>query len=88
MATYIYETIPQKSGRKPVTFEVKQSMKDAALTHHPETGEPVRRIISGGFGFIGAYNSNQAETSGPQCCAVDSGESGGHSCGAGCGCGN
>jgi hypothetical protein len=27
-------------------------MKDAPLTHHPETGEPVRRVIAGGYGLI------------------------------------
>ena len=52
MATYIYETIPQKKGQKPRRFEVQQSMKDDALTHDPETGEPVKRIITGGTGNI------------------------------------
>ncbi|MFH1498915.1 MAG: zinc ribbon domain-containing protein [Verrucomicrobiota bacterium] len=87
MATYVYETIPQKPGQPPVVFEVQQSMKDQALTRHPETGEPVRRVISGGFGFIGAFNRNQPDAAGPQCCAVDGGDRGGHTCGAGCGCG-
>ena len=41
MPTYVYETIPRKPGQKPRSFEVKQSMHDAALTKHPETGEPV-----------------------------------------------
>jgi hypothetical protein len=27
------------------TFEVRQSIHDAALTKHPETGEPVERVI-------------------------------------------
>lgn len=85
MATYVYETIPSKPGIDPITFEVQQSMKDSALTQHPETGEPVRRIISGGFGFIGAYNRNQPET--PHCHAAEPSSGGGHSCGAGCGCG-
>ena len=48
MATYLYETIPQKRGGKPRQFEVVQKMSDPALTHDPETGEPVRRIITGG----------------------------------------
>ena len=52
MATYIYETVPQKPGQKPKRFEHSQSMNDAPLTKHPETGEPVRRIIAGGFGVI------------------------------------
>ena len=52
MTTYVYETIPQKPGAKPTRFEVRQSMSDAPLTKHPETGELVRRVIGGGFGFI------------------------------------
>jgi len=50
MATYIYETVPQKKGDKPRRFEVQQSMKDAPLTHDPETGLPVKRVITGGSG--------------------------------------
>jgi len=52
MATYEYETIPQKKGQKPRRFEVQQSMKDDPLTHDPETGEPCKRVISGGVGNI------------------------------------
>lgn len=48
MATYLYETIPQKRGQKPRQFEYVQKMSDAALTHDPETGLPVRRLIVGG----------------------------------------
>jgi len=48
MATYVYETIPQKRGEKPRQFEFAQKMTDPALTHDPETGQPVRRIITGG----------------------------------------
>ncbi|MDX2079488.1 MAG: zinc ribbon domain-containing protein [Terrimicrobiaceae bacterium] len=53
MATYVYETIPAKPGGKSTRFEVRQSMTEPALTKHPETGEPVRRVISGGFGIMG-----------------------------------
>jgi hypothetical protein len=52
MATYVYETVPCSAGDEPRRFEVVQSMKDAPLTRHPETGEPVRRVISGGYGLI------------------------------------
>jgi hypothetical protein len=52
MATYVYETIPQQAGAAPRRFEVVQSMKDAPLTRHPDTGEPIRRVISGGFGIM------------------------------------
>jgi predicted nucleic acid-binding Zn ribbon protein len=52
MPTYIYETVPKKTGARPKRFEVKQSMNDNPLTKHPETGETVRRVIAGGYGFI------------------------------------
>jgi len=69
MPTYVYETLGAKKRR----FELVQSMKDNALTHDPETGEPVRRVISGGYGVM------QKGASEPS--------SGGHACGGGgCGC--
>lgn len=52
MTTYVYETIPQIPGVEPRRFEVRQSMKDAPLKTDPVTGEPVRRVISGGYGFV------------------------------------
>lgn len=48
MATYLYETIPQKPGEKPRQFEFVQKMSEPALTHDPKTGKPVRRLIVGG----------------------------------------
>lgn len=78
MPTYVYETIPAKSGIAPRTFELKQSMKDDALTNDPETGEPVRRVVSGGYGFV----SPGYETPG-----TSSRSSGSNGCGSGCGCG-
>ena len=33
-------------------FEVFQSINDAALTHCPETGQPVQRVITGGGGVV------------------------------------
>lgn len=52
MATYVYETIPQKEGDEARTFEIEQKMSDPPLTHDPETGLPVRRLIVGGSGLI------------------------------------
>jgi len=70
MPIYVYET---NKGRR---FELKQGMSDNALTHDPETGEPVRRVISGGLGFI-----QKGKPKAPA--------SGGHRCGGGgCGCGH
>jgi predicted nucleic acid-binding Zn ribbon protein len=45
-------------------------MTDKPLTQHPETGEPVRRIISGGLGFMQKGKASPAPSS----------------CGTGCGC--
>ena len=74
MPTYVYETIPQKPRQRPHRFEVKQSMKDAALTRHPDTGAPVRRVIAGGIGVI-------TQRPAPRRSA------GGCGCGGGCACG-
>ena len=78
MATYIYETTDPK---KPVRqFELQQSMKDAPLTKHPETGEPIRRVITGGFGYVASGN---APTHADMQRAT---KRGGGGCGTGCGC--
>lgn len=40
MPIYLYRNL--KTGE---TFEIEQRMTDDALTEHPETGEPVKRLI-------------------------------------------
>lgn len=52
MPTYLYETITSGAQETPKHYEIKQSMNDEALTKHPETGEPIRRVILGGYGLI------------------------------------
>lgn len=52
MATYTYETIPKKPGQKSRRFEIEQKMADAALTRCPQTGEAIKRVITGGCGNI------------------------------------
>lgn len=52
MPTYVYETIPQHEGEQSIRFEVRQSMYDAPLKSHPQTGVPVQRVIAGGIGII------------------------------------
>jgi predicted nucleic acid-binding Zn ribbon protein len=70
MATYVYETLSKPVRR----FEIRQSMKDDALRVHPESGEPIRRVITGGFGYVGKSRGGTAPATG-------------HSCGSGgCGC--
>lgn len=56
MPIYVYEIIRdgKESGE---TFERVQSIKDAPLTAHPETGEPVRRVITAP-NVIGTYTDH------------------------------
>lgn len=76
MPVYQYETIPSVPDEPVRCFEVKQSMSEKPLTRDPETGKPVRRVISGGYlmvkGDPSAPVSSPARTSG--------------SCGSSCGC--
>jgi hypothetical protein len=44
MVTYVYETLP-RAGKTARRYEIQQSIKDAPLTKHPETGETIRRLI-------------------------------------------
>ena len=52
MTTYIYETIPSDPDEEPRRFEVQQKMSDPPLETDPETGLPVKRIITGGTGVV------------------------------------
>ena len=45
MPIYVYETIHEE-GRMGEEFEVLQRLSEEPLTHHPETGLPVRRVIT------------------------------------------
>ncbi|MFY8268724.1 MAG: zinc ribbon domain-containing protein [Terrimicrobiaceae bacterium] len=70
MTTYVYESIPTVEGGETTFHEIRQSMAEDALTTHPVTGEPIRRVILGGYGIM----------------QKGSASSGGESCGTGCGC--
>ena len=43
MLTYVYR-VAKPDGRLGLTFKVQQSMRDAPLTHHPVTRQPVVRV--------------------------------------------
>lgn len=76
MPIYVYETTDEAT---PVRhFEIQQSMKDAPLTAHPETGESIRRVISGGYGYMSKGNAPRH--------ADMQRNMGGGSCSTGCGC--
>ena len=44
MPTYVYEVV-REDGQPGEQFEVVQPISEPALTKHPETGEPVQRVI-------------------------------------------
>lgn len=70
MPIYVYETTDAKKPAR--RFEIQQSMKDEPLKAHPETGEPVKRVITGGYGILQKGGAAPASK---------------HSCGPGsCGC--
>lgn len=64
---YLYETIPNENGGEVRRFEIKQSIHDAALRQHPETGEAIRRVITGGFGLITGKGESSPAPSGGGC---------------------
>lgn len=64
MPTYVYETIPQIEGEAVARFEIRQSMSDAPLSRHPDSGRPVRRVITGGTGLMGGSQGSPPASSG------------------------
>tara|TARA_B100002019_G_scaffold145596_1_gene125514 strand:- start:427 stop:639 length:213 start_codon:yes stop_codon:yes gene_type:complete len=64
MITYVYETIPKKAGDKVERFEWQQSIMEDAFKKHPETGVPVRRVMTDGIG----YTSSKGNASQGDCC--------------------
>ncbi|MDG2087653.1 MAG: hypothetical protein P8J68_02830 [Arenicellaceae bacterium] len=67
MPTYIYQTIPENSQQEPHRFEVSQRMTDSPLTHDPDSGDPVRRVVTGGSGIKlkGLKRSTMVDKSSP-----------------------
>ena len=73
MPTYEYK---REDGS---VFEVFQSMNDDALTNCPDTGQSVKRMISGGGGVVykgtGFYNTDYKNKSDAPSCEPASGSS-------------
>jgi len=44
MPVYLYRVV-HADGSKGEAFEIEQSMNEASLTHHPETGEAVVKVM-------------------------------------------
>jgi len=73
MTTYVYETIPAKAGQKPRHFEIKQNMNAKPLSKHPDSGEPIRRVVLGGFGVVSSGKAGSESPSGSSCCGPSCG---------------
>jgi predicted nucleic acid-binding Zn ribbon protein len=76
MPIYVYETLPAATGEHTQRFEMRQSMSDAPLAQHPETGAPVRRVLSGGLVVFTQGKSGDA-------CAMPAGRAPSMGCGSG-----
>lgn len=67
MPTYVYEIVGEEEEAR--TFEMRQRIHDASLTHDPETGKPVRRVISGGIGFLNVRSGGTSpQSASTNCC--------------------
>ncbi len=78
MPIYEYEVLDQ-DGRPKGIYETMQKMSEPALTRHPITGEPVRRILSRTFV---AVSDGAAESCASGACDMpSSGGCAGGSCG-------
>lgn len=61
MPIYVYETICD-DGEPGETIEILQRMSDEPLTHHPETGQPVRRVMTAAA-IAGPWSDMKARSS-------------------------
>ena len=48
MPLYVYQVI-REDGKPGEQFEIMQGIRDKPLTEHPETGEPVKRVVVAPF---------------------------------------
>jgi putative FmdB family regulatory protein len=80
MPTYVYKNL--KTGD---TFEVHQRITEPALTEHPETGDPVKRVVQPvGIAFKGSgFYVNDSRSSSSKSSTMTKEGSGGSAAGAG-----
>jgi hypothetical protein len=80
MPIYEYEILSQDGTPKGI-FETTQKMSEPALTRHPETGEPMRRILS--RTFVSSMATSDAGSCATGTCGIPSGGCPGGTCGWG-----
>lgn len=85
MPLYLYETVPAQPDDAPERFQLRQAMHEPALTTHPETGVPVRRVISGGMGFV-SRGAGATETAAMAARGRRAAAAAGAACGPDCAC--
>jgi hypothetical protein len=61
---YIYETISSSCCGEQKHYEIEQPTDAAPLTHHPETKEPIRRVVVGGVELKKSPNSTEGNSCG------------------------
>jgi predicted nucleic acid-binding Zn ribbon protein len=83
MAIYEYEIL-NTEGTVVGIYETEQKMSEDALTQHPVTGQPLRRILSATFAHGSRADSASSCASGS--CPIGGGFDTNGCCGAG-GCG-
>lgn len=60
MPLYVYQVIEEGEAGGEV-FEVLQGMNEPALTHHPHTGQPVRRLLSAPNPIVKSGSANLSD---------------------------
>lgn len=78
MPIYEYEILNEDGTAKGI-FETTQKMSEPALTRHPTTGEPMRRILS--RTFVGSAPASDVGSCATGSCGVPSGGCAGGACG-------
>lgn len=61
MPTYVYEVLDEKGEGTGEFFEVVQPITDEALTRHPESGRPVRRVPQA-FNIAGKWSDMKSKS--------------------------
>lgn len=59
MPMYVYQVI-RDDGQPGERFEIRQGIHDSAFTEHPETGQPIKRVIVAPF-VAGSHSQTAIE---------------------------